>query len=447
MDFSRRSFLALQGGALGATLLPGGLLAAVQAHTPPTPKLDDWDQVRAQFRLAPDYLHLAGFYFVSHPEPVRAAIDGFRRALDENPYLAVERGLFEAGAGDLQRAVREDVAAYLGGREDEVALTPNTTTGLALVYHGLPLRAGDEMLATTHDHMVHHEAIRLAAKRTGALMRRVPLYEDAATASTDAIVARVRAVIRPQTRVFGLTWVHSSTGVRLPVRQIAAALAEINASRPEDARIVLVVDGVHGLGAVDETVAEIGCDFFCAGTHKWMFAPRGTGLVWARTANWARIQPTIPSFSDAEQYAAWIEGREPRGPTVANRVTPGGFLAYEHQWAMGAAFRMHAQIGRARIAARIRNLNDRCKQGLAKIPGVTLQTPRDPALSAGICCFEVAGLSSDEVAAELLKRRVVASAAPYAVSYARLAPSLLNTPDQVDQAVAALRAVAKAAAA
>jgi selenocysteine lyase/cysteine desulfurase len=47
---------------------------------------------------------------------------------------------------------------------------------------------------------------------------------------------------------------------------------------------LLVVDGVHGIGAVDETIAEMGCDFFCAGTHKWMFAPRGTGILWARAA-------------------------------------------------------------------------------------------------------------------------------------------------------------------
>ena len=71
------------------------------------------------------------------------------------------------------------------------------------------------------------------------------------------------------------------------------------------------------------------------------------------------------------------EGRPARGPNTADRVSPGGFLAYEHQWAMGAAFRMHQQIGRARIAERIRELNSRCKEGLAGIKKVKLHTPHD----------------------------------------------------------------------
>lgn len=152
----------------------------------------------------------------------------------------------------------------------------------------------------------------------------------------------------------------------------------------------------------------------------------------------------IPSFSDLELYQAWTEDRLPRGPNNANRVSPGGFLAYEHQWAMGAAFRMHQQIGRARIAARIRELNGRCKAGLAEIRGVKLHTPRDPALSAGICCFEVKGLSPDAVVKELLARRIVASTSPYRVSYARLSAGIFNTPEEVDRAVAAVRSLATA---
>src|SRR5438445_6668835 len=109
MNTSRRAFLAMNGAALGASLLPRGVLGAVEARSPPMPRLDDWAKVRAQFRLAPDYLHLAAFYIASHPAPVRAAIDAFRQAIDENPFLAVERGMFESQAENLQRKVRESV--------------------------------------------------------------------------------------------------------------------------------------------------------------------------------------------------------------------------------------------------------------------------------------------------------------------------------------------------
>src|SRR2546426_4669569 len=109
MNTSRRGFLAMNGAALGASLLPRRLLAAVESRSSPMPRLDDWAKVRAQFRLAPDYVHLAGFYIASHPAPVRAAIDAFRQAIDENPFLGVERGMFESQAQNLQRKVREDV--------------------------------------------------------------------------------------------------------------------------------------------------------------------------------------------------------------------------------------------------------------------------------------------------------------------------------------------------
>lgn len=442
MNLSRRGFLAANSAALGASLVPGNLLAAEQASSTPMPSLQTWDDVRRQFRLTPDYLHFAGFYIASHPQPVRAAIESFRDALDANPFLMVERGMFEGEAKNLQHKVREDIAAYLGARSDEIALTGNTTTSLALVYHGLPLKPGDEILVTTHDHVVHHESIRLSSERNGASVRKFALFDDAASASADGIVARVRAAIGAKTRVLGITWVHSSTGIRLPVRQIADALRQINQQRSEAERVLLVVDGVHGIGAVDETIADMGCDFFCAGTHKWMFAPRGTGLLWARSENWARLRPLIPSFSSTELYTAWKEDRAPHGANTADRVSPGGFQAYEHQWALGAAFRMHAQIGRKRIAERIRELNSQCKEGLAGIKGVLLRTPRDGALSAGICCFDIDGMKPDDVVKQLLAHKIIASTTPYAVSYARLSCGLMNTPQEVDKALAAVRAIA-----
>jgi selenocysteine lyase/cysteine desulfurase len=428
---TRRAFLA--GGLLGASLAPGRLLAAAEKHTPPMPKLDGWASVRAQFRLSKEHANFAGFYIASHPAPVRDAIDAWRRALDEEPFLTVEHGMFESQAENAQRKVREEVAAYLGGKQDEIALTPNTTTGLALVYHGLSLKPGDEILTTTHDHVVHHESIRLSTERNGASSRRIALFDDAATATVDGIVARVRENIRPNTRVVGITWVHSATGMRLPVREIAAAL------KGKD--VVLIVDGVHGLGCTDETIAEMGADFFCAGTHKWMFAPRGTGIVYASAANWSMMRPVVPDFMSPEHFESWRPGKA-APPIDALQMSPGGFLAYEHQWGMKAAFEMHQKMGRARVAGRVRELNERIRTGLAGIDGVTLHTPRDAELSAGINCFEVKGLEPGEVVAKLLAKKIVASTSPYATSYARLCGGLVNDPDDVDRALQGVRSIA-----
>lgn len=436
-SITRRQFLAVPVAMGAATLLPGALATALAQETPALPDLTDWDAVRAQFVLDPAWLHFASFYLVSHPAPVRDAVDAWRRAIDRNPYLTVEHNAYtDDEAKWVPGQVMRAGAAYLGGKPTDIALTHNTTESLALVYHGLPLKAGDEVLATTHDHYSHLTSIRYATQRAGASMRQVTLYDDAADATVDSVVERLLRGIGPRTRVVGLTWVHSSTGIRLPIREMAKALKQ----RHPD--VLLVVDGVHGFGSVDEDIASTGIDYFCAGCHKWLFAPRGTGLVWASADNWARLRPLIPDFSEIDGYLAWIEGRERKGPTTAERMTPGGFQAFEHQWGMLAAFRMHEAMGRARVAARIRSLNDRLKEQLAGIPKVRVHTPRSGDLSAGLVAFEVAGMKPDDVIKRLHDRHIIASASPYAVSYARLAPSLVNTPDEVDRAARAVAALA-----
>ena len=433
---TRRQFLAVP-AALGAvSLLPGSFAAALAHETPPLPDLSDWSRVRAQFSLDPAWMHFASFFIASHPAPVRDAIEAWRRAMDRDPFQIIEHGMFTDEAHNIPLQVRTAIARYLGGKADDIALTRSTTESLALVYHGLPLKAGDEVLATTHDHYSHHESIRLAARRAGATTRRIALFDDAAGATVDALTGRLLQALKPQTRVVGLTWVHSATGIRLPIREMARALKE---RRPD---VLLVVDGVHGIGAADETIATMGADYFCAGCHKWMFAPRGTALAWANAENWARLTPVVPDFSDPESYTAWIEDRDPASPTNAARMTPGGFHAFEHQWAMGAAFAMHERMGRDRVAARIRALNDQLKAGLAGNRKLRIHTPVSGDLSAGLVAFEIEGMKPEAVVAKLLEQRIIASTSPYAVSYARLAPSLVNTPEEVDRAVRAVHAIA-----
>jgi isopenicillin-N epimerase len=453
MRVTRRHFVLGSGLAAGGVGFAGGALAdpAPAAKTASKPaalpngvatfKPDDWASVRAQFRLDPDFAHLSNFYIVSHPKPVRDAIDRHRQALDENPFLYLEQHMFERVEDMLWMKVIAAAAEYTGGKPEEIALTSSATMGLALIYNGLRLKPGQEILTTVHDHYSHHESIRLAAAKWGTPVRRATLYDTGAKSNTEEIVSRLKAAITPKTRVVGLTWTHSNTGVRLPIRRLADALGEINRGREETDRALLVVDGTHAFGAVEENVASLGCDFLASGTHKWILAPRGTGIVWAPAARWALLEPTIPSFIDLDAYNAWQDGRLP-GPTSAAAVSPGGFFAYEHQWAAVEAFRFHKEIGRARIGARIAELNSRIKDGLAKIPKVTLHTPKDPALSAGINSFEVAGLTPQDVVKRLLDRRIIASTSPYKVTYARLSAGIMNTPEEIDRALAAVRAIA-----
>ena len=198
-----------------------------------------------------------------------------------------------------------------------------------------------------------------------------------------------------------------------------------------------------GLGCSDVDVAKLGCDFFCSGTHKWIYAPRGTGIVWGPAERWGMMQPVVPDFMSPAHFEGWMKGEAPP-PIDAAQMSPGGFQAYEHQWGMKAAFEMHQKMSRARVAARVRELNDRIKAGLAATRGVTLHTPRDPELSAGINCFEMKGISPEDIVKKLLERKIVASTSPYGITYARLCASLVNDTADVDRSLDAVRALAVA---
>jgi selenocysteine lyase/cysteine desulfurase len=389
--------------------------------------------VRDAFPLARDKLHFTAFLLSPHPRPVANAIERYRRGIDTDP----DGYLFAHETAREQQVLRA-ASHYLGAPADEIALTDSTTMGLGLLYGGLKLAPGDELLTSTHDFYSTHEALRLRARRDGAALRKIPLYRRLSSVSSDEIVSTIRRAIRPRTRVLALTWVHSSTGLKLPVAEIGRALAEVNAGRDAHERVLFCVDGVHGFGLESVAVAELGCDFFVSGCHKWLFGPRGTGLVWGRREAWPRTAPTIPSF-DGHAILSWIHpGAGPRVPGAA-AMTPGGFHSFEHRWALREAFELHAAIGPARISARTHTLAEQLKDGLARLRNVILRTPRSQALSAGLVCFDVKTLEAPAAVEDLKSRGILASVTPYAAQYVRLGPSIVNTPAEVDTVLRAVR--------
>lgn len=438
MDMDRRQFLVRTG-----LLLSAGALAmqGMGCQTPEEVRrraypYDDWPSVRNAFLLDRRKIHMTGFLLASHPTPVREAIERHRRALDEDP-----AGYWFEQEEAAEAAVLGAASNYLGVSPTDIALTDSTTMGLGLLYGGVRLREGEEILSTVHDHYSTETSLRHRAERTGATFRQIPLYRDLNTVTRDEIVETLVKAVRPETRYIAVTWVHSSTGLKLPIRQIAEALQPTNAGRDERERVLLCVDGVHGLGVENLSLKELGCDFFVAGTHKWMFGPRGTGLVWGKDHAWTRAQATIPTF-DAEAYRMWMKVIPESPLRKAGVMTPGGFHSFEHRWALNEAFKFHQAIGKARATERIYALNQQLKQGLAAMPHVTLHTPVSQDLSAGIVCFEVRGRSPQKVVEKLKEDRIIASVTPYATQYARLAPSLLNTPGEVDVVLRAIKDMA-----
>jgi selenocysteine lyase/cysteine desulfurase len=427
---NRRNFITKAGYSIGAV----SVLSTIGCNFTSAATLEEWEAVRADFKLNTDKIQMSQFLLASHPSKVRKAIDTYRRGLDEN---TVE--YFHAQRRPNNQKVIEAAAKYLECNPDEIALTDSTTMGLAILYSGLKLKSGDDILTTTHDHYSTEKSLEFAAQRNGATIRRITLYKNPASTSVEEVINNLKNAILPETRIVATTFVHSSTGVKLPIKEMSIVIKEANNNRDESDRIYFCVDGVHGLGVENITVSELGCDFFVAGTHKWLFGPRGTGILWAKKDAWHMVNATIPPFSIA--YGMWM-GTVPEGELSFHaKITPGGFHSFEHRWALKEAFEFHLEIGKEKIQTRTHTLNTMLKEGMSNIKHINLHTPLSNSLSSGINSFEVNGMSPNKVIKKLRKVNIIGSTTPYKTIYARLTPCIINTEEEVKHCIRALEKI------
>src|SRR2546423_3570135 len=144
---TRRRFLQGAAATVATAALPSRALGSADFDP------HSWSSVRNQFALDPRATNFATFLLAPHPKVVRDAIEHHRRLLDRDAkrYLDVQEQAAEP-------RVRAAAAAYLHAQPDEIALTDNTTMGLALLYGGLVLRPGQEVLTTVHDFYSTHES-------------------------------------------------------------------------------------------------------------------------------------------------------------------------------------------------------------------------------------------------------------------------------------------------
>ncbi|MBI6620139.1 aminotransferase class V-fold PLP-dependent enzyme [Pseudomonas corrugata] len=419
----RRAFLKQAGILVAGLPLAASLPCSAAADPLPPLSRDKWAQLRSLFSQDPGYLHFSNFLVTTHPRPVREAIERHRAALDKNPGLLMDWDL--GVTEEREENVRTWAGRYLQANPQQIALTGSTTEGLAMIYGGVHVRPDQEILTTVHEHYATHTILDLRKQRDGTRVRKIKLFENAHDATEAQILTAIERNIRPKTRVLGMTWVHSGSGVKLPIGKIGALVDKHNQGRSDEQRIVYVVDGVHGFGVEDLSFPAMNCDFFIAGTHKWMFGPRGTGVVCSRSEEVKYVTPIIPTFSEAT--------------TFSTTMTPGGYHAFEHRWAADEAFKLHLQLGKAEVQARIHALNTYLKKRLLALPQIELVTPLSPELSAGFTFFRVKDRKSDEIAAYLMQNRVVADAVHRdAGPVVRTAPGLLNTEAEIDRFMALL---------
>lgn len=441
-DWTRRAFLTRSSTTAGVLAAGAGAIAAGAAAcssgsgSPDGDSedlddldLDDWDSVRAQFSLSPDHRHFDAWLVGANPRPVADAITRYRDELDREPWKAMD----EYAARDA--TARRVLAGFVGGEPSDVALTDGTVQGLGLVYSGIRLAPDHEILTTVHEDYVTQEAVRLAARRSWSTVRQARLFDRATDASADEIVVRLLGEVGPNTRVVALTWVLPNTGLKLPIPEIAEALAGVNRDRAEEDHVLLCVDGGYVLGVEEVDASQLGCDFLAAGLDHWMFGPRGTGVCWGRSSAWQRLEPIFPS-SAPTATEAWIAGDDPPEPLSGVLATPAGNHNVEHRWAMPSAVHFQEAIGRAEAASWTLDQAADLKEGLSSVDGITLLTPADQELSSALVCFRPERQDPHELIARMRRRYVMASLAPSNPQIVRLGPSLATGPDDVEEAVA-----------
>jgi len=424
----RRQFLRqCLGGAVASAAFGLGVRAPSRDEPPAQragPASDDeqfWSNIRRQFPLAADLAYFNAGGLGPSPQPVIDALLRETTALEHDSETGHER----------VAAVREKLSAFLNCAPEELALTRNSTEGMNLVARGLSLRAGDEILMTTHEHPGGAMPWLGLAKDTGV---RVNLVEPGD--GGDDTLARITGAVTPRTRVVAVSHILCTTGLCLPARQIAELCRERG--------LICVLDGAQAVGMVPVDLHALGCDFYVSSGHKWLLGPKGTGLLYIRAGARDLWRPTnVGAHSDCEYD---LDRKVLEFRTQAD-VTEYGTRNTALLLALGAAVDFLNGIGMERVAQRGRSLALYLRQRLQVIPGIEILTPAAEEASASIITFATTGSGGDvRDWAPLLQKQYRIRPRPvseHGLRGLRISAHVYNTYAEVDRLVVALSELAK----
>jgi selenocysteine lyase/cysteine desulfurase len=335
----------------------------------------------------------------------------------------------------------ERIAAFIGATSDGIALLSGTTEAMNVVAGGLDLRAGDEILTTTHEHQAGIYPWILAAKRRGCIVRQIPMA--CPQKSQADILQRFEDAITPRTRVLSFCHIHYTDGAVLPVRELCGLARRRG--------LLSVVDGAQTVGMIDVRIADLGCDVYATSLHKWLSAPYGTGLLWIRREEQDRIWPSVVEGFDGwdtvDRYGdiPRAPGRDFVGqwPSAMQKYAWGALYFAPLLWAALGAIEFHEQLGKPNVEARARALARRLRSGLETIPEIEVLTPADPVLSAAIVSFRARGLVPRTLASELRRdHRIIVRTVSHphiGLDACRVCTHVWNSEEQVDLLLDVLR--------
>jgi isopenicillin-N epimerase len=406
---SRRGFLKTS-----TTLVAGAAASSSISFAQQTDGEDFWDMVRNQFS------------FTEKAVPMNAAnlCPSFRAVSEKVALLTADidqdcsfnnRAKFSG----LLEQTRSLVAAQLNVSLDEIALVRNTSEANNIINNGLSLNAGDEIIMWDQNHQTNNVAWDVRAQRFGLMIKRVPVPIN--PVSEADLIDAFTSQFTPRTKVLTLTHVSNLSGIKLPMKQI------IQAARANG--IYVHLDGAQTWGAMELDLKDLDPDSYSASAHKWYMGPKEVGLLYVKSQNIDKIWPSViaPGWGDAALTI--LQG--------ARKFASLGQRDDAALAGLGVAAQIHNTIGPARIEARIVELSQRLKQGIAA-GGHELVTPMDPNLSSGVCITKAPAGQGGRISNALYTDYGIACAATGGI---RICPTIYNTIEHVDRAIAGVNAL------
>ncbi len=280
---------------------------------------------------------------------------------------------------------RQRLASFLGADADEIAITQNATMGMNDLGNGLDWQPGDEVLTTDQEHGGAVSIFRLLAKRRGIVVRELPLLK-AMAGGPEAIVEMFRAAVTPRLKAVMVSQVTSQLGIQMPVEALITLAREHGA--------LSLIDGAQVVGCQRVNLHALNCDAYVASPHKWLLAPKGTGILYIRRDAQKRFWTTLASY----QWANEADG--------AFRFMQYGTGSVALIDGLLAAIDIAERHGMERVERWNRTLALRLRSGLRRIPGAKLTSPDDDRLASAITTFRVDGMKARDLQNALWEQRI-----------------------------------------
>jgi len=272
----------------------------------------------AHWWLAPDILYLNHGTAGVTPRVVLEHQQALQREIERQPARLLFRELMRLAPGRPDpgrplprlRAAAAEVAAFVGVQADDLVFVDNATAGINAVLRSLPLRPGDEIVLLDQAYGAVAKTAAFVAHAAGARVVTVALPFPVEGDVTDACADAVERALTPGTRLVLLDLVSSETALTLPVAAMAA--------RCRRRGVPVLVDGAHAPGAIALDIPALGADWFVGNLHKWAFAPRGCGILWASPGRIGaaafELHPAVISWGLDEGFTQefdWTGTRDP----------------------------------------------------------------------------------------------------------------------------------------